>query len=534
VSLSYRPTKLFHFEWIGNNTTTYKLKEKADSSASFTVVKDDIAGTASSYDHIVTLHKRVNAEYIIQACNGDVCVDSNVVSVSGNLSGSVGYFKASNTDANDEFGKAVALSGDGKTLAVGAYHEDGGIGGINGANEADNSQHQSGAAYVYVLNGTVWEKQAYIKAPTPAVDDEFGTAIALAEDGNTLVVGARYTGNDRGTAFVFSRSGTTWTQSTVLNPSEGMINNFDGALFGTAVGISDDGNTIAVGAPGRNSNKGSVYVYTRSINNTWTQHLQPIVATNGEAADEFGFSVALNGDGTILAAGAVGEASANTTPTNNSAADAGAVYVFTFAANAWTETKYLKAAFASAGDQFGYRVALSDDGSTLAVGAPFEDGSASNIDPTVDDDSQDSGAAYVFEKTDTTWSAAAYIKSFKNTPGDLFGFSVALTRGGKNLLIGARDESGNSIGVNQSAVAPDRAKSGAAYLVTSTNDIWKHKNYLKASNAEAGDAFGRSVAISSDGNTIAVGATSEASKTTLVNGDQSDNSKSKSGAVYLY
>src|SRR5512146_1461242 len=158
------------------------------------------------------------------------------------------YLKASNTDMYDQFGIAVALSGDGSTLAVGAYDESSNATGIDG-DQGDNSLAHSGAAYVFVRAGATWVQQAYVKASNPAAGDEFGHALAISDDGNTLVVGATGQVASAGAAYVFVRTGTTWAQQAYVVAS----NAESGDLFGYALALSADGHTLAVGAPAEDS-----------------------------------------------------------------------------------------------------------------------------------------------------------------------------------------------------------------------------------------------------------------------------------------
>ena len=127
----------------------------------------------------------------MQACNGNGCVDSDELAVTGTLEEAIGYFKASNTEALDLFGNSVSLSADSNTLAVGAILEDSTATGINGdQTESDNSGSNSGAVYVFARNNGVWQQQAYLKASNAELADNFGGDVSLTADGNTLAVGA--------------------------------------------------------------------------------------------------------------------------------------------------------------------------------------------------------------------------------------------------------------------------------------------------------------------------------------------------------
>ncbi|MCZ7678216.1 MAG: FG-GAP repeat protein [Sandaracinaceae bacterium] len=336
------------------------------------------------------------------------------------------YIKASNTDPNDSFGWAVALSSDGSTLAVGALGEDSSATGVGG-NQADNTGGpQAGAAYVFVRSGVTWTQQAYIKASNTEARDSFGHALALSADGSTMAVGAwgedssatGIGGNQAdnaaataGAVYVFVRSGVTWTQQAYVKSS----NTDAGDSFGMfGLSLSADGSTLAVGATGEDSNatgvggnqadnsasaSGAVYVFRR-IGTTWTQQAY-IKAPNTDAGDIFGVSVALSGDGAMLAIGATGEDSSargiGGDQASNTLSSAGAAYVFSLSGSTWSLQAYIKASNPDASDAFGPALALSADGSTLAVGAGSEDSSATGIGGDESDNSaMSAGAAYVF------------------------------------------------------------------------------------------------------------------------------------------
>jgi hypothetical protein len=279
------------------------------------------------------------------------------------VSGLQAYVKASNTGAADDFGFTVALSSDGNTLAVGAPGEasarTGVTAGIVDETTAGNAAPGAGAVYVYTRSGATWTQQAYIKASNPGAGDQFGTSVALKSDGNTLVVGA---------------------------PGE--------ASAATVIGGNQADNTAA--------NAGAVYVFTRDVvTSVWSQQAY-VKASNTGALDLFGFSVALSGDSNTLAVGAIGESSAAVgiggNQTDNTAAEAGAVYFFTRdLVGVWSQQAYVKASNTGAGDHFGTSAALSNDGTTLAVGATGEDSSATGIGGNqADNSAAGAGAVYVF------------------------------------------------------------------------------------------------------------------------------------------
>jgi uncharacterized repeat protein (TIGR01451 family) len=254
-------------------------------------------------------------------------------------------------------------------------------------------------------------------------------------------------------------------------------------------------------------------------------------ASNTEASDAFGISVAIAGNTVVV--GARNEASKatgiNGNQSDNSAAKAGAAYVFVRGAGGWSQQAYLKASNAEAGDEFGYAVAISGD--TIIVGAPLEDGNATGTNGNQSDNSTpDSGAAYVFVRNAGTWTQQAYIKSSNPDIADLFGWSVGIS--GDTAVAGAWLEASKATGVNGDQGDNSAVVSGAAYVFARNAGNWNQQAYLKASNTDAADSFGFSVAISGD--TILVGAPFEASNASGVNGNQNDNTAGASGAIYAF
>jgi len=426
------------------------------------------------------------------------------------------YVKASGADEwRTVFGGSVALSGDGTTLAVGAWG-DASVGtGVNGV-PGDNAADVSGAVFVFTRDSAgTWSQQAYVKASNTGSEDYFGYSIALSEDGATLAVGAfgedsvatgvngdetDNSAENAGAAYVFTRdSAGTWSQQAYVKAS-----NTDTKTFGDAVGLSWDGATLAVGAAYQDESSGAVYVFTRDNASTWSQQGY-LKASNTDSWDVFGRSVSLSGDGLTLAVGAIGEDSVATgvdgDETDNSAEYAGAVYVFTRdSAGTWSQRAYVKASNTDRKDEFGFSVSLSGDGAMLAVGADEEDSVATGVDGDETDNSAPlSGAAYIFERGDTgTWIQRAYIKASNADGGWVY------------------DQEDQEDGV-----------------FCEQNDescCWREDVVCY----EQGDRFGGAVSLSGNGETLAVGARIEASNARGVNGNETDNSLPGVGAVYVF
>lgn len=375
------------------------------------------------------------------------------------------YLKASNTAEYDGFGTAVAISGE--TIVVGALLEDSGSGGINGS-QLDNTAPGAGAAYVFVRQGGSWVQQAYLKPAQPHGWDLFGAAVAIA--GDTIVIGANRedsaaTGVDgnpadqsasrSGAAFVFKRSGSTWTQQAYLKASDTAAN----AEFGSSVGIFED--TIVVGAPLAAGNAGAAYLFRRN-GSTWSPEAR-VNASNAATGARFGYAVAISGNS--VAIGARGEASAATgiggNQADSSAPEAGAVYVFSNSGgNSWPQEAYLKASNTGSGDCFGDALAL--DGDRLVVGAWGEDSAASGMNGNgANNSAEGAGAAYLFSRTLGVWRQDAYLKASNSEAGDWFGGALAIS--GDTLLAGAERECGTGAGAHAVQNGNGVYCSGAAY-----------------------------------------------------------------------
>ena len=415
------------------------------------------------------------------------------------------YLKPHNTNAYDVFGWSLALSADGNTLAVGSPLEDGSTNTINGPD--DNSRDNCGAVYVFTRTGDVWSQQAYIKPSVSAVDDQFGYAVALSSDGNTLAVGAPTqdtAGTDAGIAFVFARTGTTWSQQTVVSAATPDVNDW----FGSALALSASGDTLAVGAfhddgsSNALTDTGAVYIFER-VGTSWSVGAT-LRETNQDPSDEFGYSIAF-ADDTTLAIGAPNEDSDGTAQTNNAVPEAGAVFVFVRSGPGWMPQGYLKAATPTAGDFVGKQVSISTSGSAVLAAAAGDDSVLSN-----------SGAAYVYTRSGTTWSAPTQLKATTPKDDGQFGATVALSGDGLHCAIGAPVEDGAA------------ADTGAAYLYDGTTS----DRTLTGPSPTTGDQFGGAVALSSDGRTRAFAIPREDGSSSGINAPI-DDAAEDSGAVLV-
>ena len=388
---------------------------------------------------------------------------------------------ASDAAASDEFGLSVAISGD--TAVVGAHWD-------------DDDGPKSGSAYVFIRIGETWTQQAKLTALFADTADEFGRSVAIS--GDTIVVGAPFDddfcppGNsdcNSGSAHVFVRTGEQWSVGAKLRASDAAAGDF----FGFSVAISGD--TAVVGAHHPNvvgSNPGSAYVFQKPATG-WANAFETVILTASDAADgdTFGASVAISGDTAVVGAPFAEPAGVRS----------GRAYVFVGSGASWSQQRKLTAQDAGATDVFGFSVAIS--GNTAVVGAFGDDGGGG----------AGSGSAYVFVRDGTTWSRSIKLTASDAATQDSFGFSVAVSGGGAKVVVGAYldDDAG--------------PQSGSAYvfLRTATN-TWTEEAKLTASDAAAGDHFGRSVAVSGD--TAVVGAERDDRAGTNVN--------TNNGSAYVY
>ena len=471
-----------------HNPDNIRVFENPAGRSGFTQTGADIpAGTLSlTLDIAVHMHDFVNALYVVQACNALRCTNSTGISAMNVMLDTIGRFKGSNAKIGDQFGYAVALSADGRTMAVGATRASENIG--------------IGSVYLFRFDGTDWFEQAYVEASNGHSGNSFGEAVALSADGDTLFVGApRDNGNsqtDSGAVYVFQFDGTDWNEQAYIQAPNQIANSH----FGSAVALSADSNVLAVGSSG-----GAVSVFNFD-GADWVQQAI-LIASNADDDDWFGWAVALSADGNTLAVGARREDSPATGIGGSqgddlSSSNSGAAYIFRSVGTGWFQQAYVKASDTKEDDEFGFSVTLSGDGNTLAVGTRL------------------AGAVYLFRFDDTKWSQHAYVSE----PANGFGNAVALSVDGDTLVVGARWESTHGGGVSSNQNKTSLALSGAAYLFRFDGTDWLLQTFIKSTLGREKDSiFGHAIALSGDGNTLAVGAPA-----------QGANVDYGSGTVFLY
>jgi hypothetical protein len=413
------------------------------------------------------------------------------------------YLKASNGHTGDAFGARVAAYGD--TVVVGAPFEQ----GASASPDDSGTTSNAGAAYVFVRAGDRWVQQGYLKSSEITQDDLFGASVSIW--GDRIAVGALGhniftalgTGTRDGTVHVFVRKIDHWELQQVV-VSKNAVQSGDG--FGLDVVLRED--SMVVGAPLEDDGgvrSGAAYYF--KWNGTQWEQQQRFKATTPTPETRFGSALAFDED--TLVVGAQQEEV-------NSISRAGAAYAYTWDGSNWTLLQRLVAPTPQRLAQFGYSLAVLGD--TLVASAPAN---------TLDTTSPRSGEVHVFKRTGAELRPVERLESTHPAAGDYFGYSVALNS--TMLLVGS---SGDPSTATSASNDGRPAVGGTAYLYARTPGGSVRSAFLKASNADAGDGFGRSVAMTET--TLVVAAPDEDSVGRGVGQSATDNSLSDSGAVYLF
>jgi hypothetical protein len=285
-------------------------------------------------------------------------------------------------------GRSVALSADGNVALVGAPR---------------NKGHQ-GAAWVYTRSGSTWTKSARLTGEEAVGAARFGRSVALSADGSLAVVGGALDAFGHGAVWIFKNTGGGWVRAAkLIEPGER-----GESFFGASVALSRDGTTLLIGAPGRERFTGAAWLFTRS-GETWTADPNPFLGGEEEIGrGRFGFSVALNADATLALVGA---------RTDNGR---GAAWAFTRNGSAWTPQKLTAAGEAEA---FGYSVALTASGEEALVGAPAA--------------AKFLGRAWFFTRRGSSYIPVGSSVSGREPAAERLGTSVALSQTGAEALLGA-------------------------------------------------------------------------------------------------
>lgn len=330
----------------------------------------------------------------------------------------------------------------------------------------------AGCVFVYVKINGIWQLETRLFASDYALNDIFGRSISINATGDTIVVGAYFEdpGNttDAGSVYVFTRTGTTWTQQAKLVANDKTADD----LFGSSVSINPSGDMLAIGCPRTKisgTSRGSVYIFTRS-GSTWTQEAK-LMSSDLTVGQDFGSFVKLDNLANRLYIGAVGDYSSN-----------GAVYIFTRSGSVWTEeVKLISPDRTSEDDHFGENIVVNYNSDIIAIGSPFFQGRM--------------GAVYIYSRIGTTWTYEAKLTkpvtdSASNNP--YIGQSLSMNENGDVLIVGAQNINTDITGV------------GAVYIFTRSGTTWTQEARLIASDRVQNDRFGRAVVLNKAENTLLV------------------------------
>ena len=326
---------------------------------------------------------------------------------------------------------------------------------IAGTGTSQNNFTVETTPYPYFQQGT--------KKTNSVSNSQQGSSVALSADGNTAVIGAPGDNSGKGAAYIYTRTGSTWTQQGVKLVGTGAVGN---AKQGTSVAISADGNTIAVGGIADNSNIGAVWVFVRN-GSVWSQQGSKIVGAGSTGASQQGTSVSLSRDGSRLAAGAIGDDSYR-----------GAVWLFARQGSVWCQRgdKLALPVDGVGSARFGASVAYSGDGGTLVVGGPY--------------DNARKGAIWIFSVADCQWSSLGKFLGSGSSAQMLQGGAVSVSDNGNTVLVG-----GNA----------DNNLQGAAWVFKLASNVWSEQAKLNGNWLIGSSRQGSSVSLSADGNTGIVG-----------------------------
>jgi hypothetical protein len=409
----------------------------------------------------------------------------------------VAHLTAPQAEASALFGAAVALSGDGSTLAVGSDLKSLGRGGWLAPWSGDEVP-RAGAVYLYARTPQGWVPQAQLVAQVPVAGAGFGFSLALSDDGRTLAVGAPFEAESAdagaedvalGAVHVYRRDGRNWSTQARLAAPPGASG------FGAAVSMAGQGRLLAVamlhshggGGARADTRQGPVHVF--GLDGTVWSHRAELRPADLASAGGFGASVALSADGGTIAIGAP-------------EAPRAAVHLFRDDGQGRHATEQVLVDPGSALQGFGARLGLSADGDTLVVGAPGVVTRA-GVPPAAQ------GAAHVYARQAGVWRRQAVLQASQSAPGDGFGGELALSADARVLAVGTQ------------------RGAGAVHLYARDAQSWHPRWPVTSDRIARGHPFGAALALSGDGRTLAVGARLEDSGAP---GAQ----RRHSGAVRLY
>lgn len=429
-------------------------------------------------------------------------------------------------DASDYFGSGIGNSASVLNCPGGtAFSENGSVLAIGAPGFLADGANPIGAVFVFEKSGGLWNLKAELTGSIAEYMDDFGSSVAVSSDGSVIAVGAPVDepagGSANGLVYIFERSGSSWsdtTETAVLYPSDTVPS----TMTGFSLAINGDGSVVAVGTPfasvTASNQEGKVHVFEKPsggwpafvAGTTNESALLTISSSNLENYAYLGRSIDISKDGSTVAAGAPGYAI--------DGSSRGAAFVFIEPALGWDEdginatitpvdeAALLKAELSAAqADALGYSISISEDGSGIAVGAPYYTHSGS------------SNGVVLYYDNPGTWSAAAEVTETQliiapdGLISDAFGRSVALSGTAKQLIVGAPLDDALE------------AEEGSVYLFDDTDGSYIfNMKFTEADTLQAYSHMGRTCSISPDASVISVSAPSY------------DGAFSDTGTVFIY
>jgi hypothetical protein len=501
------------FDWDDTAGAAYYRLLYRVGSGSYQPVIDNIPAATTQAKLSIAVHLQAwsSLRYAVAACNSSGCTNSPDVFPQNLMLDTIGYLKASNADSDDRFGWGQTLSDDGRTLAVTAALEASNATGVNG-NQADNSSPESGAVYVFRRTSTGWRQEAYLKAGVNESSQFFGTgwflapgSLAINGNGSLLAVGAsgqKVAGfENAGAVFVYQRSSSgSWSLVATLHSPAPL--RFD--LFGQSLDMSLDGRTLKVDAQGPFRPDGTwnvTHIYVRP-GATWQHSATIVPAVPGDVCQ----NTRLSRDGNTLVASCENILGAHRH-----------VETFKRSGNTWSNVSAMQFDFYPTD----IGLALDGEANTMAI----EEATIVEAD-----------VIGIYKWTGAAWVRKAGIPVFPydSTRSGLTD-PLALNRDGNLLAIGYSWATEEGAGVSP-ASHPGGPRVGAVYVWKrdDRSGTWVRRSVIKAPNPDVDDFFGVSLSMCGSGKTLAIGADAEDSKARGVDGDRTDDSRTDSGAVYLY
>ncbi|MDP5211094.1 FG-GAP repeat protein [Microbulbifer sp. 2205BS26-8] len=522
------------------------------------VLFDFISKNARSFDFHVPLHlfqpnPNKNIQFQLHAVDseGKILASTDALDTpeSAESRQLISYLKADESLKEELFGYSTAISADGSLLVTSAIH-------------FSEEQDSQGAVYTFERDDNfIWKQVDKLTEAIPRSDGQFGRKLQLSDDGQILAVMSQTF-----KFHLFKREKDGWESfNTFSHP----YNWRDTFLYRNPLALSANGKRlaaktlegIAVYAIDITAEEGSEVQYLQTLSPEFTgADADPEFPVKYLYESKFGSGLAFSQNGKVLAVGAprdwIDPGDLEYTVSGPDNIDYGAAFIFRETANgAWEQAVYLKSSDSNYGQNFGYTVALSNNGRVLAVGAPREVGSGTGVTATppveLDYDFIYAGATYVYREPveaekKNPWTGyddnnmpgkPTYIKSLTTQQGERFGNTIQLSKDGGILAIGGPYNNGGAVGVGGPIEDQSKVSSGAAfmYLYNSLSGSWEIGNYIKASNTDPRDFFGYNLSLSADGQTLVVGAPFENGDTDGTGGTSQDNNDAdRAGAVYVY